>query len=204
MTALTVETVLDKGLPGKSSGPRAGTSDEDLMAAIAGGDAESFRVLADRYMRLLYAVAFRMFPQKADAEDIVQEALLRLWSKAHLWKADAGAAVSTWLYRLVYNICIDHKRRGARRTEPVSDAFPDSGPGADRTLENAQTRAIVMRAVRDLPERQRAALVLCHYQGLSNAEAADIMGTSVKGVEGLLVRARKTLHRELKSYKGVL
>lgn len=192
---MAVTAVIEKG---------PGGSDEDLMARIAGGDAESFRILAKKYMGLLYSVAYRMFPQKADAEDIVQEALLRVWSKAYLWKAGTGAAVSTWLYRLVYNICIDHKRRTGRQSVPVDDDHPDSGPGADTVLQDSQTGAIVSRAVRALPERQRAALVLCHYEGLSNAEAADIMGTSVKGVEGLLVRARKTLQQDLKKYKGVL
>ena len=178
--------------------------DEELMIAIAQGDSKSFQILAKRYMNLLYSVAFRMFPQRADAEDIVQEALLRLWSKAHLWRAGTGASVSTWLYRLTYNLCVDQKRRGKFQTAPLDKNEADSGGLADDKLQDRQTGAIVNEALQRLPERQRAALVLCHYQGLSNAEAADVMGTSVKAIEGLLVRARQALAQDLKKYKGVL
>ncbi len=179
-------------------------SDEALMADIAKGDRAAFRLLAERYMNLFYSVAYRMYPQKADAEEIVQEALLRVWSKAHLWKEGTGAAVSTWLYRLTYNLCIDQKRRTGPQASELADDQVDQNAAADQQVQDRQTGAIVKAALQTLPERQRAALVLCHYQGLSNAEAADVMGTSVKGVEGLLVRARKALQAELKKYKGVL
>lgn len=179
-------------------------SDEELMAEIAKGDREAFRLLAARYTNLFYAVAFRMFPQRADAEDIVQEALLRVWGKAHLWKPGSGAAVSTWLYRLAYNLCIDFKRKAGPPAVELDEDYKDSANGADKNLQDNQTGKIVAAALQKLPERQRAALVLCHYQGLSNAEAAAVMGTSVKGIEGLLVRARKALHEELKIYKELL
>ncbi len=180
-------------------------SDEALMAGVVRGDHDSFRVLAARYMNMLYSVAFRMYPQKSDAEDIVQEALLRLWSKAHLWNREGGASVSSWIYRVTYNLCIDQKRRekgGA--AVPVDDLQLAGDMAADKPLKDSQRRAVVSAAVQDLPERQRAALVLCHYQGLGNAEAAAIMGTTVKGIEGLLVRARKTLKERLQTHKGIL
>ncbi len=188
----------------KASRALPDTADEDLMTAIAGGDSESFQVLAKRYMNLLYSVAFRMFPQRVDAEEIVQEALLRIWSKAHLWKAGKGASVSTWIYRLAYNLCIDQKRKTKYQTAPLDENMTDGGEAADEKIKGEQASTIVERAVQNLPERQRAALVLCHYQELSNAEAAEIMGTTVKAVEGLLVRARQTLAQDLKKYKGVL
>jgi len=179
-------------------------TDEELMAAIAKGDRESFRVLAERYMKLLYSVAFRMFPQRADAEDVVQEVLLRLWNKAHLWKEGTGATVSTWLYRLAYNLCIDQKRKSRYKTVELDEAHPDEGKTADRKMQDKQRSAIVRAALQKLPERQRAALVLCHYQGLSNAQAADIMGVTVKAIEGLLVRARQALQQDLKKFREVL
>lgn len=180
-------------------------ADEKLMAEIAGGNGESFQVLAKRYMGLLYSVAFRMFPQRADAEEIVQEALLRVWSKAHLWREGSGASVSTWLYRLTYNICIDQKRRSRIQTTALDEnRMDDDSLGADKRMQDVQTGEIVSEALQKLPERQRAALTLCHYEGLSNAEAADIMGTSVKAIEGLLVRARKSLAADLEKHKGVL
>ena len=184
--------------------PADDVSDEALMADIAAGDQAAFRILAERYMNLFYAVAFRMYPQRADAEDIVQEALLRVWSKAHLWKAGTGAAVSTWLYRVTYNLCIDQKRRSGPITAALNEEQADDGAAADKKLQDKETGAIVSEALQRLPERQRAALVLCHYQELSNAEAAAIMGTTVKGVEGLLVRARKALQADLHKHEGVL
>jgi len=174
------------------------------MAKIAGGDKQAFQALAQRHMNLLYSVAFRMYPQRADAEEIVQEALIRIWSKAHLWRAGTGAAVSTWIYRLAYNLCIDHKRRAHVETSVLDERYADAAPGPERETQNNQTSIIVKNAVQRLPERQRAALVLCHYQGLSNAEAAEAMGTSVKGVEALLVRARQALKQDLAAYKGIL
>ncbi len=179
-------------------------TDEDLMDAIAKGDHESFQILAQRYMKLLYSVAFRLFPQKPDAEDIVQEALLRIWSKAHLWKPGTGAAVSTWLYRLTYNICIDHKRRSKQSMTALDENITDGRRRADKKLQDKQTGALVAKALQGLPERQRAAFVLCHYQGLSNQEAATVTGTSVKAIEALLVRARQALRAELQKHKGVL
>ncbi len=178
--------------------------DEDLMAQIANGDKQAFQVLAQRHMNLLYSVAFRMYPQRADAEDIVQEALVRIWSKAHLWRPGTGAAVSTWIYRLAYNLCIDHKRRANLQTTVLDERHEDSSDRPDMKFQRGQTGEIVKAALQRLPERQRAALVLCHYQGLTNAEAAEAMGTSVKGIEALLVRARQALKKELSSYKGLL
>ena len=179
-------------------------SDEDLMLCIASGQHEDFQELARRYTKLLYSVAYRMVSQKADAEDIVQESLLRIWSKAHLWKPNSGAAVSTWIYRIAYNLCIDQKRKQKIKMAPLDDNEMDMTQRTDRKLEAKQVGKIVGQAIKALPERQKAALLLCHHQGMSNADAAQIMGTSVKAVEGLLVRARQALRADLTKYEGVL
>ena len=82
-------------------------ADEELILKVAKGDKESFRILADRYVDMLYALARRMSPSETHAEDVVQEALLRIWEKASLWKPEGGASVKTWAYRVTYNLIID-------------------------------------------------------------------------------------------------
>ncbi len=175
--------------------------DPELMALVAKGDKVAFRELSDRYLKMIYAVAFRMFPEKADADDVVQDALVRLWNKAGAWDAKAGASVSTWIYRITYNIAIDHKRRQKAGHVPLPDHAESDAPDPEMALRRQEERQYVRAAVESLPERQRAALVLCHFEGLSNAQAAEIMDTTVKSVEGLLVRARKTLKDTLIAYK---
>ncbi|MEC8666068.1 MAG: sigma-70 family RNA polymerase sigma factor [Pseudomonadota bacterium] len=179
--------------------------DSVLIAKVAKGDSVAFETLAAKYTNMLFSVAYRMFPQQSDAEDIVQEALIKVWNKADLWDETKGASVSTWMYRLTYNTCIDHKRRETKgHVELIDNITADDEQSARAKMEQDESQAMLHDAINDLPERQRAALVLCHFEGLSNAEAAKIMDTTVKGVEGLLVRARKALQDKLQPYKEVL
>lgn len=176
-------------------------SDDDLMLLAGRGDRNAFARLVDGHFVRAMAVAGRVMGNRSDAEEIVQEAFLRAWRKSPDWAAQAdrpgGARFSTWLYRVVVNLCIDRKRRPA--TAPLDDAatVADTGPtGFDHTARN-QTAEHVARAVARLPARQRAALVLCYYEHMSNLEAAAILGVSVGALESLLVRARKRLRGPL-------
>ena len=178
--------------------------DEDLMRKIAAGDRMAFHTLAGRYMKIVHAAVYRMHPFSSDADDLVQETWLRVWSKAGTWREDGGASVSTWIYRIASNLCIDHKRRHRQAADIDLYEVADGSDGAEKKMHDRQMQRIVKDALSSLPARQRMALVLCYYQGLSNAEAAAVLETSVKGVEGLLVRARKTMHGKLKKHEGVL
>lgn len=177
-------------------------SDEDLMALTAGGDHGAFTILAERYAALLYAAAWRLCSDRTMAEDAVQESLVRLWTKAAEWDAGKGASVRTWLYRIACNLCIDMLRRKKWRAVELLDDVAAAPGSAEADVQAQETGRIVARAVRELPERQRMALVLCHYQEMSNAEVAVIMGVSAKGVESLLVRARRSLRRKLEKHRG--
>lgn len=182
-----------------------GEDDAALMERIALGDREAFRSIVQRYTGLLFAAARRFQGGgSADAEDITQETLLRVWQKAGTWRPDGGASVRTWIYRIAWNLAADQYRR--RVTERKHAEAPDEEDRStpETVMQDDQRSGVVAKALADLPERQRSALVLCHYQGLSNAEAAAVLGTSVKGVEGLLVRARRTLADELKDYRGLI
>lgn len=179
-------------------------ADEYLMVRIAAGDRAAFTALARRYMNILYAAAYRLCNDRSLAEEIVQETLVRLWTKADSWQEGRGASVRTWLYRIAYNQGIDMFRRRKIPAAELDENIASQDTRADDSLQRRQTGCIVAQAVASLPERQRMALVLCHYQELSNAEAAQIMGLTVKGVESLLVRARQSLHKRLKKDKGSL
>ena len=182
-----------------SPGADDAVSDEMLIGRIAAGDRRAFTAFTRRHGDFLYACAVRMMRESFEAQDAVQETLLRVWQKAGLWRPDGGASVRTWMYRIAYNVCIDALRR--RRPHSTLPETLEGGIRTDDVVQGRERSAIVGRALRQLPERQRAALVLCHYQGLSNAEAAAVIGTSVKGVESLLIRARRQMRDILKPYQ---
>jgi RNA polymerase sigma-70 factor (ECF subfamily) len=174
-------------------------TDEELMAAVASGDRRAFHALVGRHQGRAFRVAFRMMRNKADAEDVTQEALLRVWTNAASWRPTA--AFATWLYRVVVNLAIDRQRaqqrRGPHAPLDEADALADPGPDPAQAAVQGETGRLIAAAVAALPDRQRAALVLAHFEGLSNAEAAEALGTSISGVEALLVRARRALKDRL-------
>ncbi len=174
-------------------------SDDVLMARIAGGEAAAFRLLLARHTDRAFAVAFRMVQSRADAEDIVQDAFVRVWTGAGRWRAH-GPRFSTWLHRVVLNLCLDlHRRRKHRRHDDLEVAaeVPDPEPGVEIRLVDETQRQALAAAVRLLPDRQRTALALTYAGGLSNAEVAEVMDISVGAVESLLVRARRELRSRL-------
>jgi RNA polymerase sigma-70 factor (ECF subfamily) len=174
-------------------------SDEDLMAQIARGDERAFRLLARRHAGRAAGLARRVTGNAADGEEIAQEALLRVWINAPLWRPTA--AFRTWFYRVVLNLCLNRRRR--KPFLPLDAAGDRSDPAADALarMERAETDRRVAAAIAELPERQRAAIVLTYSEGLGNAETAAILETTISGVETLLVRARRTLRQKLESIR---
>lgn len=155
------------------------------------GDRRAYAELLERHLAAIEAFAMRMLDSRAEAEDITQEVMLRLWLRAGDFDA-TRARLTTWLHQIAHNLCIDRLRKQARFTELDSASEPTaSGPDTD------DSRTQVSRALAALPERQRTALVLTYYQSLSNREVADIMGVSVRAMESLLVRARAALRTAL-------
>jgi RNA polymerase sigma-70 factor (ECF subfamily) len=177
------------------------TSDDGLMRAAGTGDRAAFGVLVDRHLRRMTAIAGRITGNRGDAEEIVQEAFLRAWLKAPDWRDRAehaaGAAFTTWLGRVVVNLCLDRKRRAVPLPLEAAAEVADPSPDAFAATAGAELAARVAGAIGRLPERQRAAIVLCHYEGVSNIEAAAMLDITVGAVESLLVRARKALRDAL-------
>ena len=170
-------------------------SDEELMSAIAAGDEAAFRALCQRYAVRAVAFARRFVGNGSDAEDIAQEALLRVWRAAPRWRPDA--AFGTWFYRIVINLCLNVRRRLPFFGLEVAGERADPAPDALAVMERQEEDRALLAAVAALPERQRVAILLTYWGGFSNAHAAEILGTSVSGVETLLVRARRSLRLSL-------
>lgn len=170
-------------------------SDEDLMLRVARGDERAFRILSRRYAARSYALARRITANDADAEEIVQEAMLRVWVNAPRWRR--MAAFRTWLYRVIVNLCLNRRRRKPFAALDEAGDPADPEPDASERLEKDETDREVAAAIAELPERQRAAIVLTYHEDLSNAETAAVLDTTISGVEALLVRAKRTLRTKL-------
>jgi RNA polymerase sigma-70 factor (ECF subfamily) len=179
---------------GRGSGPDAG-EDATLVAAAARGDAAAFRALVDRHLSGVLIIARRMLRDDAEAEDVAQEAMLRLWRVAPDWRS-GEAQVSTWLYRVVTNLVTDQRRARARRPAVALDEAPDvadGGRGVVAGLIEADRMVALQRALAALPDRQRQAVVLRHIEGLTNPEIAAIMEIGVEAVESLTARGKRAL-----------
>jgi RNA polymerase sigma factor (sigma-70 family) len=182
--------------PTARTGLGAVDPDEALLVRVADGDPAAVRALVGRKLPRLLGLAQRMLGDAAEAEDVAQEAFLRVWRQAPKWRP-GQARFDTWLHRVALNLCYDRLRR---RREIATDDPPevvDEGPAPDRGLEATDTGRRVGEALARLPDRQREAVVLCHYQELGNIEAAAVMGVTVEALESLLSRGRRALRASL-------
>lgn len=182
----------------RASQDEARLADQELMERVSQGDAVAFQQLVDSGISRVLAVARRMLGDDAEAEDVAQDVFLRLWQRADQWQG-GRAKVSTWLYRVTVNSCIDRLR--ARREDTVKE-MPEMASQAtqDQSLEEEDLQRYMDVALQVLPERQRMALVLFHYEDLSMSAVSEIMEASVEAVESLLGRGRRALKKNLDSH----
>ncbi len=166
--------------------------DEDLMSRVAAGDRAAFDILARRHLNRIYAIARCMVRAQSDAEDVAQEVFTRLWVYGPKWQ-EGKSAFTTWLYRIVVNCCNDHLRKFRRDTSEIPEDLASKEPDSEVLLAERQQQAKVRAALNTLPERQRLAVTLCYFEGMTNPEAAEAMDLHIKALEGLLVRARKSM-----------
>lgn len=179
-------------------------SDADLLAAFARGDRSAAMSLTQRLTPRVMGQAFRMLGNRAEAEDVAQEAMLRLWKIAPDWDADR-ALVTTWLYRVVANLCTDRLRKSGRGV--ALDAIQEPSDGAPSVAARLQDkdRSVALRAaLADLPDRQAQAVTLRHLEELGNPEIAAIMDTNVRTVESLIARGKRALITRLSGRKADL
>lgn len=170
----------------------AQADDTALVAAVGAGSMEAFAALVARHRVALHRQAVRLLGDPHEAEDVVQDAFARLWQHAAAWQP-SGAGLVGWLHRVTMNLCFDRKRRFRVITIPDLPEMIDEAPLADSVIEAAQATAQMAAALRALPDRHRAALMLCYFEGLSNAAAADALNLHIKAMESLLFRARRQL-----------
>ena len=172
--------------------------DEALLTLFANGDALAARALTERFTPMVMAHAFRLLGDRAEAEDVAQDAMMRLWKIAGDWRR-GEAKVSTWLYRVVANLATDRlrkRRRGGTGVGLALDDIPEPADDAEGPAERLQTKAradALQAALDGLPERQRQAVVLRHIEGLGNPEIAAIMGIGTEAVESLTARGKRAL-----------
>ncbi len=170
------------------------TDDDDhgLMVRVQRGDHQAFSQLVQRHNDKFYAVAFRMLNNSAEAEDVVQDSFLKLWNKPQIWDPKKNARFTTWFYRVVTNAAIDRARRRVKIVsgEKIIDFVADERRNAEEQMYQDETQRVLEQAIQSLPDRQRAALNLCFYEGLSNKEAAEVLEVNLKALESLLMRAK--------------
>ena len=183
--------------------PKADLSDDDLMRAYAAGDANASRVLSERHLPRVFAQAMRMLHNRAEAEDVAQEVMLRLWRAAPDWRA-GEAQLSTWAYRVTSNACIDRLRKARMLPLEAAPDLVDGRAGVEREMQDAARVRALQSALMELPERQCEAVTLRHIEGLGNEEIAQIMGLGVRAVESLTARGKRALAAQLAGRRGEL
>lgn len=172
-------------------------SDDELLRAIAQGDRRSFQRLMERHVRAMLALATRVLRNPDDADEVVQEAFLKVWTMASEWRSDRDAKFSTWLYRVVLNASLDRLRRA--RFVPVEEAGEpvDPSPGGLDRVVAMQRQRLVSEAMAEMPARQREALSLYYFSDMTAPEAARVLDLSLTAMEALLVRGKRSLRSAL-------
>jgi RNA polymerase sigma-70 factor (ECF subfamily) len=174
--------------------------DADLLMRLAGNDEVAFRQLVERHIDRAFGIALRLLGSSADAEDVVQDTMLKVWTHRGQWE-HGRAKFSTWLYRVVTNRCIDLHRRP--RTDNV-DAVPepmDAQPDAISSMHRNEVTQMLESAMQRLPEQQRVAVILSYHENMSNGDIAEVMSTTVAAVESLLKRGRAQLRSLLRRHE---
>ena len=178
-----------------------GEPDDALIARVAAGDRSAWPELVDRHLQPIWSCAWRMLGDRAEAEDVAQETFIRLMKKAEGWRP-GGTRLTTWLHRVAINLCIDRRRRPA--LPEYQPERVDAEYDHDAVARRIDITRAVRRALAGLPARQRTALVLVHYQGLTAGETAAALDTSVEAVESLLARARRAVRKTVEPLRADL
>jgi len=165
-----------------------------LVQRMASGDRTALAWLVRRYQKQVWSVAFRCSRQRDDADDLTQEAFVRLWQFAPRFQPTGS--VLSWLFRVVTNLCLDNQRK-RRRVRPLEHAGTPEAESTEDPLARDERQVRIRAAVQELPERQRLALMLHRFEGQSYRQIAQTTGWSESAVESLVFRAYETLRRRL-------
>ncbi|WP_315786228.1 MULTISPECIES: RNA polymerase sigma factor [unclassified Bradyrhizobium] len=193
----SASTVPDSAPPGETA---VFDEDKDLLDRLATGEELAFRLLVERHIDRAYAIALRIVGNAADAEDVVQDTMLKVWTHRGRWQ-HGRAKFSTWLYRVVSNRCIDIRRKPRTENVDVVPEVADGKPDAVSVIERAELSVLLEGAMQRLPEQQRIAVILSYHENMSNGEIAEVMDTTVAAVESLLKRGRQQLRDMLRRHE---
>ena len=184
-------------------------SDEELMARIAGSDAQAFEILVRRHQRHILNLIYRSIGDRTQAEDVAQEVFLRVWRAAEDY--EPKAKFTTWVYRIAVNLCLD-ALKATHRKQPFVHLYADaehpdendrvlnvcdSARSPEELLIDVEESGRIFAALQGLPTNQRLAVVLTKFDGLSYDEISWVLGCSISAVESLLIRAKKNLRERL-------
>ena len=174
--------------------------DHELLELIQRGESEAFATLVRRHTERFYRLAYRYLQQRETAEDIVQDAFLKLWEDPSKWQAEKNAQFTTWFYRIIVNLCLDWQKK--KRPTELNETMPliDEKETAPDAVLRHEAQEQLEKAIANLPDRQRTALNLCFDEGMSNQQAADVMGVNLKALQSLIMRAKTTLKDKLQPY----
>jgi RNA polymerase sigma factor (sigma-70 family) len=176
--------------------------DDALMARIGAREGTALRLISDAHAPAVWRIAYRMLGDAAEAEDIAQESLLKLWNYADRWQA-GRSGIAAWLKTTTVNLCLDRLRRKRFISDGELPERADIAALADALMLDDELRTMVKRCIENLPDRQRVAVVLTYYEEQTNKNAADILTMQLKAFESLLFRARSSL-RGCVERKGIL
>ncbi|MDG1997297.1 MAG: RNA polymerase sigma factor, partial [Emcibacteraceae bacterium] len=180
-------------------------TDEELILRIGEGDQTAYGMLVNRHLSLNLGYATKLLGNVAEAEDVMQEAFIRVWKHASNWDPARKTKFTTWFYRVVTNLCYDvGRKRKPQVNVDVLDNIPSDDAGADNVIAVNQRSEKIKNALESLPQRQSTAIMLCYFQGLSNKQAAEVMEVSLNALESYLVRGRRKLAEILGSEKDEL
>ena len=174
--------------------------DSELLDKLATGDEAAFRMLVERHIDRAYAIALRIVGNAADAEDVVQDTMLKIWSHRGRWQ-HGRAKFSTWLYRVISNRCIDLRRKPRTENVETVPEVADGQPDAADIIERNELNSMLEIAMQRLPEQQRIAVIFSYHESMSNGEIAQVMDTTVAAVESLLKRGRQQLRQLLRKHE---
>lgn len=177
-------------------------TDIQLTKLISEGDRSAFAILVRRHSNKFYSLAFRYLTNREEAEDVVQLAFLKLWEQPDKYNPNKNAGFTTWFYRVVVNLCLDHlkKPKEVSGVEELENMQGDDLESTDEKIARAKLQADLEKAINNLADRERDALNLCFYEELSHEEAAKIMGCSIKALRSLLMRAKEKLKGQMGKY----
>lgn len=180
-------------------------TDEELILRIGDGDQTAYGILVDRHLSMNLGYATKLLGNAAEAEEVMQEAFIRVWKHASRWDPARKTRFTTWFYRVVTNLCYDvgRKRKPQEKVEILETIASDEA-SAENVIAVDQRSKQVKKALEELPHRQSTAIMLCYFQGLSNREAAEVMEVSVNALESYLVRGRRNLADMLREDKDSL